>query len=90
MYKKFNKPGVGHNSVQTPHNGVYTPYNRLSQTEQEYVIEETFRRRERMLVRSERHRRIREGIIIPASAMQPTPIVKRPDGSWAIGIETYI
>lgn len=90
MFKKFDKPGVGHNSVQTPHNGHYTPFRRLSSAQQLSATEEMFRHRERMLIRQERNRRIRSGVIVPHYAMKPTPIVRRDDGSWAIGIETFL
>lgn len=102
MFKKFPaKPGVDHNSAQsasaaskTPHNGHqrdhYVPFRYLSPESQAQATEEMFRRRERQLIRQERNRRIRSGVIVPFHAMKPTPIVKRPDGSWAIGIETFL
>lgn len=91
MFKKFAaKPGVGHNSVQTPHNGRYVPFRHLSVFQQEAATEEMWRHRERQMIRQERNRRIRTGVIVPFHAMKPTPVVKRPDGSWAIGIETFL
>lgn len=67
-----------------------TPFHRLPKKHQELISEETHRRRERYLVRQERLRRIRDGVITPASQMKPTPVVKTKDGSWAIGLEASI
>lgn len=44
-----------------------------------------FRMMERELVRRERLRLIRSGVIIPAYRMQPTPLVKNEQGQWKIG-----
>lgn len=47
-------------------------------------LDDAFRKMEKVLVRRERARLIRAGIIVPAIYAKPQVLVKQDDGSWRI------
>ena len=77
----MSRIGVGHNSVQIPHNGVNT--DGVNRGRLVMDKDEAWRRFEKMLRLKERARLIKNGVIVPASMMQPTPLVKI-DGKWEV------
>jgi hypothetical protein len=74
------RPGIGHNSIQ------YKPSSVKSATSaggRATLNEELWRQAERHMVRRERMRLMKRGIIRPAYMMPPQLMVKNADGSWS-------
>lgn len=69
MNTRRAKPGIGHNSVQIIPSSV--------------ANEPLWRNAERNMVRRERTRLMKAGVIRPAYMMQPQLMVKNQDGSWS-------
>lgn len=71
MNTRQTRPGIGHNSIQ------YKPSGRAT------LNEELWRQAERHMVRRERMRLMKRGIIRPSYMMPPQLMVKNADGSWS-------